>query len=236
MRQSWRDLLFLHWRLAPTAIAPRLPASLKVDLFDGAAWLGVVPFFMRDVRPAGCPPLPWLSDFLELNVRTYVIGPDGTPGVWFFSLDCDRWPAVEVARRWFHLAYEHAAMRAVRSDGVIDYRCRRRGAASEAVYRWPPSAGRHLATARPGTLEFFLLERYRLFAHDPRRDRLFTGAVAHAPYRYLELPEGAVTWSPEPLRWDGFEVAGGTTRPAHCCVSPGVQVEIFAPRRVPAIG
>ena len=88
----------------------RLPAGLTVDRFEGRAHLGVVGFRMNAVRPAGLPALPWLSYFRELNVRTYVRDADGEPGVWFFSLDCDRAPAVALARAWFGLPYEHATM------------------------------------------------------------------------------------------------------------------------------
>ena len=94
MRQRWSGLLFLHWPVEISLIQKRLPPGLHVDTFDGQAWLGVVPFFMQRVRPIGLPPVPWLSWFLELNVRTYVHDDAGNPGVWFFSLDCDQPVAV----------------------------------------------------------------------------------------------------------------------------------------------
>ena len=127
MWQRWTDLLFLHWALPPDVIQKTLPEGLAVDTFDDRAWVGIVPFFMEDIRPAGLPSVPWLSSFLELNVRTYVRDAAGRPGVWFYSLDCNRWMAVEVARRAFHLSYQHAVMEARTSaDGWISYQCRRR--------------------------------------------------------------------------------------------------------------
>ncbi len=111
MRQRWTGLLFLHWPVEPALVAERLPAGLHVDTFEGNAWLGAVPFFMDRVRPVGTPPLPWLSWFMELNVRTYVHDDHGNAGVWFFSLDCNQPLAVEIARRSFHLPYQHAVMR-----------------------------------------------------------------------------------------------------------------------------
>ena len=114
MRQCWSGLLFLHWPVDPAMIQSRLPDGLFVDTYDNKAWLGVVPFFMDRVRPVMLPPVPGLSWFLELNVRTYVHDAQGRPGVWFFSLDCNQPLAVEIARRFFHLPYEHAAMKAAR--------------------------------------------------------------------------------------------------------------------------
>jgi uncharacterized protein YqjF (DUF2071 family) len=120
-RQRWRDLLFLHWRVPVSTVQRTLPEGLTVDTFDGDAWVGIVPFAMQGVRPRFFPPVPWLSWFLELNVRTYVLDAQGVPGVWFHSLDCDQPVAVEIARRCFHLPYMHARMRATRMGSVVDY-------------------------------------------------------------------------------------------------------------------
>ena len=105
MHHAWRDLLFLHWRVDPERIQRTLPPGLTVDVFDGAAYVGIVPFFMCDIRPRGLPAMPGLSNFMELNVRTYVHDAQGTPGVWFYSLDCNSRLTVWGARRFFHLPY-----------------------------------------------------------------------------------------------------------------------------------
>ena len=108
----WEQLLFLHWAWDPAEIQKTLPRGLFVDTFDGQAWLGIVPFFMRRVHPRGLPCVPWLSDFLELNVRTYVYNSAGRPGIWFYSLVCNQPLAVELAKRCFHFNYVHARMHA----------------------------------------------------------------------------------------------------------------------------
>lgn len=223
MRQEWAHLLFLHWAWDAAAVQRTLPAGLSVDTHDGHAWLGLVPFFMQRVRPAGWPSVPWLSDFLELNVRTYVHDAHGRPGVWFYSLDCNRWAAVKVARTLFHLPYEHAAMSAsiATADGAVDYRARRRGTTSTSRFRYRPlERGRE---ATPGTREFFLAERYTLFAHDARRDRLWAGRVAHAPYRLAkaDVPE----WDDTMLRLAGFDPRGRA--PDHICGAEKAEVEVF---------
>jgi len=225
MRQQWAGLGFFHWRVEADGIAARLPDGLHVDTFDGSAWLGVVPFFMRRVRPAGLPPLPWLSWFLELNVRTYVYDDAGRAGVWFFSLDCNQPVAVALARRFFHLPYEHAAMRSdSTADGMIDYHCQRKGESEAAACRYPAALESGTAPAAPGTLEWFLVERYLLFAADPR-GRLFTGRVHHAPYRVAALDPAAHPGTTVPLRWDGFTEPGRP--PDSALVAEDVNVRIF---------
>ena len=171
MRQTWAHLLFLHWRFPVAMVQRTLPPGLTVDTFDGAAWLGVVPFFMQKVRPRGLPGIPGLTNFLELNVRTYVHDDAGRPGVWFYSLDCNQPIAVRTARSLFHLPYEHATMSAgIQADGTIEYDARRRGEGSEARFVY---ASNHAGSeVEPGSLEFFLIERYALFAHATTSGRL----------------------------------------------------------------
>lgn len=222
MRQTWARLLFLHWRIEPERVQRTLPPGLTVDVCDKAAWVGVVPFFMRRVRRAGWPAIPVWSDFLELNVRTYVHDAAGRPGVWFYSLDCNRRLAVWGARRFFHLPYEHAGMKAdVEPDGWTNYAATRQGCEEESRFRY-----RQLGEAgetEPGTLGFFLVERYALYAHAARRGRLFRGRVAHRPYRIAaaDVP----CWSDVALRQAGF--AAGGRAPDHRCVAEPVEVDVF---------
>lgn len=167
MSQSWHDLLFAHWPVDAALLRTRVPRTLPLDLFEGRAWVGIVPFWMTGVAPRGVPSIPPLSDFPELNVRTYV-SLDGKPGVYFFSLDAAQRAAVAVARTVFRLPYFFAHMRVERDGDWIRYRSRRRGAgppaAFEARYR-PDGPAR---PAGPGTLEYFLAERYCLYTVDGR--------------------------------------------------------------------
>jgi uncharacterized protein YqjF (DUF2071 family) len=182
MAQGWDDLLFAHWPIALAALRPLIPEQLTIETFDGAAWLGIVPFSMRRVHARGLPPLPGLSTFPELNVRTYVTA-GGKPGVWFFSLDAANRLAVAAARRWYHLPYYHARMSSRRAGATVGYR-------SERVHRGAPPAAlaaqyRPLGAVRqaaPGTLEHWLIERYCLYSSD-RYGQLSSGDVAHAPWQ-----------------------------------------------------
>jgi hypothetical protein len=181
MAQRWLDLLFAHWKVTPHQLRPFIPEGLEIDTYDGSAWLAVVPFRMDRIRARGLPPLPGLSAFVELNLRTYVVR-DGRPGVWFLSLEATHPLAVRFARRTFHLPYMDADMDCTAEDEAIRYR-------SERLHRGEPPAmfqGRYgpageVFTARPGTLEHWLTERYCLHAAD-EAGRLLLGEIHHVPW------------------------------------------------------
>jgi len=218
MLQRWSELLFLHWEIDPHLIQKRIPDRLTVDTFEGKTYLGLVPFFMQKIRPRFLPCVPWLSNFLELNVRAYVYDPLGRPGVWFFSLDCNQPIAVELARRFFHLPYQHASMKASPSDDLVNYSCHRKGEAQSASYRYRGKGKTQLA--EPGSLDFFLLERYLLFSSN-HQGKLFSGQVHHAPYPF----QTAETFecSNEPIVWNDFNRDGP---PVSALYSKGVDVKI----------
>jgi uncharacterized protein YqjF (DUF2071 family) len=177
--QTWEDLLFAHWRVPLEEVRRRVPDELEIEQHDGSAWVGVVPFRLTALRFRGSFPLPQLSSFLELNVRTYVRGPDGRPGVWFFSLDASSPLAVRAARRLYKLPYLDARMSLERRDGWLDYECVRsgeRGRVFSGRYR-PAGEPFH---AEPGSLEWFLTERYCVYAAGART--LHRADVHHGPW------------------------------------------------------
>jgi len=185
MKQVWEDLLFAHWPFPPDALAPLIPAGLELDTYDGQAWLGVVPFRMSGVTLRGVPPLPGISAFPELNLRTYVTQ-GGKPGVYFFTLDARSRLAVETARAWFHLPYVYAAMRSERSQGGVRYVCERRDRRAAAAYfdaDYLPVSD--VFRAAPGTLAFWLTERYCLYAVN-RSGHIFRGEINHEPWPLQE--------------------------------------------------
>ncbi len=219
MRQRWEDLLFLHWEWDPAEVQRSLPAELTVDTWNGRAYIGFVPFFMRGVRPTGCPAVPGISNFLELNIRTYVRDREGRPGVWFYSLDCDQPLAVWVARTFFHLPYFNARMRATRDENAVTYECRRVGQHVSAAFRYEATG--QAAPALAGSLEEFLVERYRLFSK--KGEALLTGRVWHRPYEIRRASHIGTTATP--MIQAGFDPCGRD--PSHACFSPGVDVRIF---------
>lgn len=219
MYQKWRSLLFLHWEVDPALIRATLPPGLDLDLFEGRAYLGLIPFTMRGVRPAGLPAVPWLSYFHETNVRTYVHYQGRDPGVWFYSLDAANPIAVALARSLFLLPYFNARMSLdLGPEGGIRYKSDRRGGGATADIHARPVGPQGPAT--PDTVEHFLLERYYLYAKGPRR--LLRGQVHHSPY---PVQAAEILGLDETLL-----AAAGFARPetpplAH--ISTGVDVEIF---------
>jgi uncharacterized protein YqjF (DUF2071 family) len=227
MLQRWEHLLFLHWRYDLATVQASVPPGLTVDTWNDSAWLGVVPLFMRDVRPRFVPPISPLSDFFELNLRTYVYDEHGRPGIYFYSLDCNQPLAVEAARRLLHLRYEHANIEAAAGvDGWVNFEAQRGGAEARSHFRYrafgPP------AEATPDSIEFFLLERYRLFSSDASGGQLNSIRVCHAPYR-VQAAE-VTNWGDAVLHLAGF--ASPQRPPDHACAAGTVEVEVFAPERV----
>ncbi|MEZ4709159.1 MAG: DUF2071 domain-containing protein [Caldilineaceae bacterium] len=185
MTQRWQDLLFAHWPIAPDVMRALAPPPLELDLFEGEAWVGVVPFRMSNVRPRGIPALPWLSAFPELNVRTYVRARSERapkPGVYFFSLDAANPVAVAVARTAYLLPYFRARMRVQHVAEMIQYSSRRtHGGAPSAdlVCQYGPTGPAYAAA--PGTLEHWLTERYCLYTIG-RQGKVMRGEIQHKPW------------------------------------------------------
>ena len=182
MRMTWSQLLFAHWPVDPDAVARVLPTGVTLDTRDGKAWIGVVPFLMSNIAPRFCPPIPGLSHFLELNVRTYVTV-DGKPGVWFFSLDAESRIAVRAARATFNLPYMDAVMSLSNEDsGQVRYQSRRthRGEPS-ADYDATYGAQGEFREADVGSLEHWLTARYCLYTVS-RKGRPLRGEIDHPPW------------------------------------------------------
>jgi uncharacterized protein len=198
MLQRWRWLTFLHWRYDAGEIRRLLPREVMLDTFDGAAWIGLTPFLLTSLRPPRAPALPWLSQFPETNVRTYVRGPDGEPGVWFFTLEADRLAAVAGARALYRLPYRWAGMRVLRSGSIVEYESRRKwpfrpARTSIAIHSGDP--------IRPGDFDNFLTARYRLYSMWGKR--LAFAQIEHAPWplhsaRILRLNQDLVERSGVP--------------------------------------
>ena len=223
MHHRWESLLFVHWRASAERIQATLPEGLTVDTYEREAFVGVSPFFMHDVRPVGLPAVPWLSEFQELNVRTYVFDRHGVPGIWFYSLNCNQPLAVVGARALTGLPYFNAEMKSNAAE-FIEYSCRRDNAAETAEYQY-----RGVGPAResdPDSLEFFLLERYYLFA--VRGESLLREQVSHERYKFrdAEVP----VCSGLPARWDGFAEVDDS--PVHRCFVDGFDVKVFATQTV----
>ncbi|HEV2274187.1 MAG TPA: DUF2071 domain-containing protein [Acidobacteriaceae bacterium] len=195
MTQRWRDLLFAHWPIPSQQLAPLLPNGLELDTFDQSAWIGVVPFWMDRVKLRGIPRIPGTSRFPELNLRTYVRERNtNRAGVYFFCLEAANPLAVAMARMAFHLPYHWARMSVrTRGERKFTYQSERLFSAApvrfRAHYRGLGQM-RMLEQSRPGTIEYFLTERYCLFTSGARGE-LLRGDIHHEPWP-LEAAEAEI--------------------------------------------
>jgi uncharacterized protein YqjF (DUF2071 family) len=228
MRQHWGKLLFMHWRMDPKLLLPLIPRPLELDTFDGSAWIGVVPFTMWGIRASFLPPIPGTSAFHELNVRTYVHH-RGVPSVWFLSLDAANKLAVWGARRFYYLPYFNARMSLAQTGNTIRYHSSRqdsRGPAAELQTSWSiggsfPNA---LATL-PGSLEFFLTERYCL--DTVNHGKLYRARIHHRPWPLQTA--ALLSFNSTMIESHGLPAPGGNPLLHYC---EELAVDIWPLRRV----
>lgn len=184
MHQNWDKLLFMHWEYPIKALREAIPEPLQIDTFDGKAWIAITPLTIWEARPHYVPALPYVSEMHELNVRTYV-HLDGVPGVWFFSLDANNLVAVGAARALFSLPYHHAEITLEQEDDTIVYSLKRNLSTAKFNARW--TIGDDLPEAEPGTLDFFLIERYCLYTASG--ETIYRCRINHEPWRLQETAE-----------------------------------------------
>lgn len=187
MRQTWGKLLFMHWRIDAKLLRPLIPQGLEIETFDGSAWIAIAPFTMWDIRafPPFVPPIPGLNSAHELNVRTYV-NHEGVPGVWFFSLDCNSVAAVLGARTFFYLPYFNADIELKQDEQLINYALTRTDDPPAALKAsW--EIGEAIPKSQPGSLAFFLTERYCLYSE--KDGELYRARIHHQhwPLRNAKL-------------------------------------------------
>lgn len=237
MIHRWERLAFVHWPAEPADVQHTLPPGLEVDTFEGAAWIGIVPFVCK-IRLPGMPFVPWMSSFDEINLRTYVRGPDGNTGVWFFSCDAARFGAVLGARLSYGIPYVWSRMRTSRTLRPMAGTGRGQRIRYESSRRWPgPRAnearcvvdlalGEAIPEDELTERDRFLTERYRLYS--PASHGVATAVVEHAPW---PLRRAAVVRLEETLtRAAGVPGAPGGGG-AFALYSPGVETR-FGPRKV----
>ena len=210
-------MFWAHWPVSTVELRQRVPDELEIEEHDGSAWLGIVFFRVRALRARGAPPVPGISSFLQLNVRTYVRGPDGLPGVWFFSIDASSRLAALGVRRIYHVPAFHARMTLEPAGDWQDAECARIGEPGR-VFAARYRVNGETFHAEPGSLEWFLTERYRLFAVDAsaemHHDRWLLSPVetevelsSIVPFTlggqpqcsHFAFRQDALIWPPEPI-------------------------------------
>jgi uncharacterized protein YqjF (DUF2071 family) len=181
MLHRWEELAFLHWPYHPRIVQRLLPTALEVDTFEGAAWVGLIPFQLRIRLPTWAPEVPWFSHFPEINLRTYVRGPDGRTGIWFLSLDAPRLLPLLVARTWYGLPYAWARTRLRRAGRLVLFESRRLWDPGHPASRIALDCGDPLRTGEVTDLDRFLTARFGLWTLG--RTGLAHSQVDHHPWR-----------------------------------------------------
>ena len=221
MKQQWRDLAYIHWEYEPEEVQALLPAGIEVDTFDGKAWVGLIPFSMRNISFPLIPPVPYFGSFPEVNVRTYVKR-NGVPGVWFFSLDVNRLIPAFFARATYFIPYCWGKASHKKTEAKL---------LTSVARRWPSKSSSHIELSigerieSPSELAYFLSARWGLFSQG------FGGRLRYAPvdHEQWELYSASID-----LLDDKLVTAAGLPAPrgeAHVLFSPGVSVRIGKPRR-----
>ena len=222
MVQQWRDLAYVHWRYPVEEVQALLPSGVEVDVHDGSAWVGLIPFSMRKIGLPRLPAVPYLGSFPEVNVRTYVRC-NGKPGVWFFSLDVNRFLPALVARTTYLLPYCWGSARHFRDGDVLKTTVRR---------RWPSTSSTHISILigdeieEPSDTAVFLSARWGLYSKG------FRGALRYSPVDHEKWPLYSATLLNID---DSLVTSAGLSAPRgepHVMFSPGVSVRVGLPHRV----
>ncbi len=223
LRQRWCQLGSFHWRYRPQEVQALLPPGVVVDTFDGSAWVGLIPFMMRDVAIGPTPPVPWFGTFVEINVRTYVVDPRGRRTVWFFSLDVPRATIVAVARSVFALPYCWADAEHVTEGPRHEYRMRRRWPLKRSFDRATAdirfTVGEPIPSDEEGPLDHFLSARWALLTS--RRNHLLYGRVEHQRWPLCRV--GDLSIDQTVIEAAGLSTPSGSV---HALYAPAVDVRI----------
>jgi hypothetical protein len=222
MVQQWRDLAYVHWRYPAEEVQALLPAGVDVDVHDGSAWVGLIPFSMRNIGLPRLPAVPYFGSFPEVNVRTYVRC-NGQPGVWFFSLDVNRFLPALVARTTYLLPYCWGSAHHHRDGDVLS---------TDVQRRWPSKSSTKIsisvgnAIENPDDTAVFLSARWGLYSKG------FRGSLRYAPVDHEKWPLYSATLLDLD---DSLVTSAGLRAPLgepHVMFSPGVSVRVGLPRRV----
>ncbi|MFM8955664.1 MAG: YqjF family protein [Actinomycetota bacterium] len=229
MKQGWYDLAYIHFRYSVEEVAKVLPAGLEVDVCDGSAWVGLIPFSMRGIGVPGLPAVPYLGSFAEINVRTYVRH-NGVPGVWFCSLDINRLLPTIVARTTYTLPYCFGRASNKRVGDELHTRVERRWPRGDRAANTNIRLKIGEQIVAPSPLEIFLSARWGLYT-TTRGGSLRYAPISHEPWKLHRAELVSLD--------DSLIEAAGFAKPTianngepQVMFSPGLPVRVGLPRRV----
>ncbi|HJL97079.1 MAG TPA: DUF2071 domain-containing protein [Candidatus Poseidoniaceae archaeon] len=220
LTQSWKNLSFLHWEVEPEKLTQHLPDGLELDLFNGKAYVGTIPFEMKHVRPRWFFSVPGISNFPEFNVRTYVTK-DGKPGVFFLTLDAQSRITCFHAPRSYGLPYRYAKCKVRTVSDQYTWSSKRKF--DGAMLKGNCRAIGDAKSAKQGSLEYFLFERYCLYTS--HREKLHRAYTQHDPWIYKT---GEVTIEENTLTESYNLGIDNLKQPDHIHMSRGVKVRTWS--------
>ncbi|MGM0899512.1 MAG: YqjF family protein [Bacillota bacterium] len=179
MKQIWENVLFAHYPVKLETLRKLVPEKLPLDTFNGLAWVGIVAVHISNIRLRGLPPIPGITHFSQVNVRTYVTL-DGKPGVYFFSLDAGNRLAVETAKIVGNLPYKYSEVAMESTQSNIHFESSRKtGDNANLVFNFKPiSKPFHPAKE---SFEEWVAERYCLYTFS-KTGKTLRGDILHLPW------------------------------------------------------
>lgn len=229
MYQTWKNILFLHWEYPADELQEKLPEGLLIDTYEGKAYIGIVLLFIENIRPKHLPAFPGISKFQEINFRTYVFDKNGTPGIWFFSLDAGNRIAAEAAQVLINLPYSYSNIKADKNlNNDITFSSLRDDLDPKLLSFFRYSGKENYRTAESGSLDFFLIERYAFFTHLKSKNEIFTSRVYHSPYTLHDV--NLIEWDDNLFEANGFKRP--SRPPEHIVLTPELDIEYYMMTKV----
>jgi len=231
---EWRDLVMLNYQVAPARLQALVPRGTELDAFEGRMLVSAVGFRFLRTRIFGALPVPFHSNFDEVNLRFYVRRPDASGnlrrGVVFIREIVPRRAIALVARIAYNENYSCYSMRHdVKRDvaGIrVEYEWRLGGKwlALRAEAEGEP------ALPAENSIEQFISEHY--WGYSRQRDG---GTVE---YQVAHPQWGVWRSTKAELNGDGAAMYGAAfdealaREPDSALIADGSSVSVFAGRRI----
>lgn len=217
--QEWNNALFLHWKIPVEVLRPLVPDKLEIDMLNGEAWVSLVAFTMQKIRPKLLPSLKVISDFHEINLRTYVIN-DGKPGVYFINIEAEKALSAMVSRSISKLPYQKSDIVYSQLDGNNLYVSKSsRGTFLEAEFKIVPEVYKKTA------LDVWLTERYCLYVDE--KQSIYRYDVHHAEWEMEDIQLNRLK-----LNYKVKQLVINEDMPDHANYSKGVKVVAWGKKKL----
>jgi len=237
---DWERALFMHFEVDACALQSEVP--FRLDLREGKAYVSLVAFTMRRLRPRlGGRLAEWcfkpIATHELLNLRTYVRH-CGESGIYFLAEWIPNQLSAFLGPRTFGLPYRLGRLNYGHrhEEGILNGRVERTLREAEPpglIYEAHLHGGSNsreenpFGVCAPASLDEFLLERYTAFTRQGSRARLFR--IWHPPW--LQKPVEVSLLDDSLLRSSGSWAQAAKLVRAN--YSPGVQnVWMGRPRKV----